>query len=71
LSDGKKLAIDDVARRHHLRVNTRHGIVDIMRGGLAPLDYPTVSGRAITDEWEGQTVRIAALPSVVGLCGPI
>jgi hypothetical protein len=65
-SDGEKLAIENVADRHHLRVNTRHGIVDIMRGGLEPLDYETVASRAVRDEWQGQAVRIAALPSVVG-----
>jgi hypothetical protein len=37
-----------------------------MRGGLPPLDYDTVAGRAETTEWDGQTVRVAALPSVVG-----
>jgi hypothetical protein len=52
LSDGKKLTIDD--------------IVDIIRGGSPPLDFDTVSNRADTVEWEGQMVRVAALPSVVG-----
>lgn len=66
LNDDRPLTIDDVAGREHLRVDTRHGIVDILRGGLPPLDYSTVSERAITDEWSGQRVRIAALPSVVG-----
>jgi hypothetical protein len=37
-----------------------------MRGGLPPLDYETVARRAETTEWDGQAVRVAALPSVVG-----
>lgn len=66
LRDGKKLTAEDVAGQHHLRVNTRHGIVDLMRGGLPPLDYATVAQRAIEEEWAGQSVRIAGLQSVVG-----
>src|SRR6188472_850662 len=64
--DDKELGEDDVAGAEHLRVSSRHGIIDIMRGGLLPLDYETVSERAETAEWNGQTVRVAALPSVVG-----
>jgi hypothetical protein len=65
LHDGKALTLEDVAEAQHLRVNSRHGIVDILRGGLAPLDYETVASHAETTEWEGQTVRFAALPSLV------
>jgi hypothetical protein len=66
LSDGKKLAIDDITGAEQLRVNSRRGIIDIIRGGSPPLDFDTVFDRADTVEWEGQTVRVAALPSVVG-----
>jgi hypothetical protein len=66
LRDGKVLTPEDVAGGEHLRVNTKHGIIDIMRGGLPPLDYETVAARAETAEFLGQTVRIASLPSVVG-----
>jgi hypothetical protein len=66
LSDGKKLTINDIAGAEQLRVNSRRGIIDIIRGGSPPLDFDTVSDRAVTVEWEGQTVRVAALPSVVG-----
>jgi hypothetical protein len=66
LRDGKTLAHDDVAGAPSLRISSRHGIVDIMRGGLPPLDYDTVAKRAEEAEWAGQTVRVAALPSVVG-----
>jgi hypothetical protein len=66
LRDGKVLTPEDVNGGEHLRINSRHGIVDIMRGGLPPLDYDTVAGRAETTQWDGQRVRVAALPSVVG-----
>jgi hypothetical protein len=66
LRDDKVLTPKDVASGQHLRINSRHGIVDIMRGGLPPLDYDTVAGRAAVTEWDGQTVRVAALASVVG-----
>jgi hypothetical protein len=66
LSDGRKLTIDDVVNAEHLRVNSRHGIIDIIRGGSPPLDFDTVSDRANTTEWKGQMVRVAALSSVVG-----
>ncbi len=64
--DDKELGKEDVADAGHLRVNSRHGIIRILRGGPPPLDYDTVSERAQTAEWNGLTVRVAALPSVVG-----
>ena len=64
--DDRVLTAEDVGRGEHLRVDSRHGIIDIMRGGLPPLDFETVAARADTVEWKGQQVRIAALPSVVG-----
>jgi hypothetical protein len=66
LYDGKRLTRDEISGVPHLRVNSRHGIVDILRGGLYPLDFDTVSGRAEQTVWDGQIVRVAALPSVVG-----
>lgn len=65
LSDGKRLSPEDVAVAHHIRVNTIHGIVDIMRGGLPPLDYDTVSSRAESVELHGRQVRVASLSSLV------
>jgi hypothetical protein len=66
LSDGKDLAAEDVADAQHLRVRSRHGIIDIMRGGLPPLDYETVAGAAIDAEVGGQPARVAGLRSIVG-----
>jgi hypothetical protein len=66
LHDGKILTPEDVTGAESLRVNSRHGLVDILRGGLPPLDYDTVAQRAETTDWEGRTVRIASLRSLVG-----
>jgi hypothetical protein len=66
LRDDKVITPEDVAGGQHLRVSSTHGIIDIMRGGLPPLDYDTVAGRAERTDWDGQTVRVAALSSVVG-----
>jgi hypothetical protein len=66
LRDNKILMTADVADAPSLRVNTRHGIVDLMRGGLPPLDFETVAERAETVEFLGESVRVAGLASVVG-----
>jgi hypothetical protein len=62
LPDGKKLTIDDIAGAEQLRVNSRRGIIDIIRGGSPPLDFDTVSDRADTVEWEGQMAIHGDLP---------
>jgi hypothetical protein len=66
LRDEKVLTLEDVAGAHHLRVDSRHGIIDIMRGGLPPLDYDTVAASATETEVGGQPARVASLRSVVG-----
>ncbi len=66
LRDGKVLTQGDVAGAHHLRVDSRHGIVDIMRGGLPPLDFDTVAQDAINVEVGTQPARMAGLRSIVG-----
>jgi hypothetical protein len=66
LRDEKVLTSAEVASAEQLRISSRHGIVDIMRGGLPPLDYDTVARHAETTDWDGQEVRVAALSSVVG-----
>jgi hypothetical protein len=66
LADDKILGEDDVKGVEHLRVRSRHGIIDIMRGGLAPLDYETVAKGAIDAEADGEPARFANLRSIVG-----
>ena len=66
LHDGKTLSLDDVLDAHHVRVRSKHGIIDIMRGGLPPLDYETVNRYAMDAEVGGQPARVAGLRSIVG-----
>jgi hypothetical protein len=66
LYDGKVLSAGDVAGAHHIRVMSRHGIVDIMRGGLPPLDYETVAGDSFMAEVGGESAPVASLRSIVG-----
>ena len=66
LTDGKVLAGDAVAGAHHLRVDSRHGVIDIMRGGLPPLDYETVAAGAVVGLWRDSSFRVASLRSLVG-----
>jgi hypothetical protein len=66
LHDGKTLATDDVTGAHHLRVNSRHGIIDIMRGGLPPLDYETAAERAVEVDVGGTPTPFASLRTLVG-----
>jgi hypothetical protein len=41
-------------------------VIDIMRGGLPPLDYETVAARAVEGTWRDSHFRVAALRSIVG-----
>jgi hypothetical protein len=66
LRDNKILTPEDIAEAESLRVNSRHGIIDIVRGGLPPLDYDTVAERAEAVEFRGQPMHIASLRSLVG-----
>jgi hypothetical protein len=66
LRDDKVLEEADTAGAEHLRVRTRHGVVDILRGGLPPLDYETVAADAIEGEVGGEPAKFAGLRSVVG-----
>ena len=65
-TDGKMCTADDVVNAQHLRVDSRHGVIDIMRGGLPPLDYETVAANAIDGFWRDGLFRVASLRSLVG-----
>ncbi|MDQ3572299.1 MAG: hypothetical protein M3383_05500 [Actinomycetota bacterium] len=56
----------DLVGADTLRFRSRHGIVDLLRGGLPPLDFETVADRAEQADWNGQAVRVASLQSIVG-----
>jgi hypothetical protein len=65
-SDGKVYTADEIASNHHLRVESRHGVIDIMRGGLPPLDFETVAADAVDGSWRDTPFRLASLRSLVG-----
>ncbi len=50
----------------HLRARTNAGIIDIIRGGLPPLDYDTVAERAMSADYGGIEFLVAGLSSIVG-----
>lgn len=66
LHDGKRLEAADIAEAAHLRVVGRRGIVDILRGGLPPLDFETVAADAVRLDREGESAPFASLRSLVG-----
>lgn len=66
LHDGAPLQDEHLLDRDHLRARTRAGIIDIMRGGLPPLDYDTVEERALHAENDGVEFLVAGLRSIVG-----
>lgn len=64
--DGRPLTAEDGVGAHHLCVDSRHGVIDIVRGGLPPLDYETVAARAVKGSWRDSPFRVASLRSLVG-----
>ncbi|MBS1679461.1 MAG: hypothetical protein JST08_18970 [Actinobacteria bacterium] len=66
LHDGKRLKPADIDGADHLRVRSRHGIVDVLRGGLPPLDYETVAADSIKLDRNGEPAPFASLRSFVG-----
>jgi hypothetical protein len=65
-TDGKVLGADDMVGAQNLRVESRHGVIDIVRGGLPPLDYETVAAGAVEGSWRGSPFRVASLRTLVG-----
>lgn len=53
--------------RDHARVLTTAGILDVLREGVAPLDFASVSAGALTADLGDGPFRIAGLESLVAL----
>ena len=66
LRDNAPLGTEHILDQTHLRAKTQAGVIDIMRGGLPPLDYDTVADRAISAEYSGVEFLVASLSSIVG-----
>lgn len=64
--DGARLDKTHLVGVAHLRARTSAGLVDVMRGGLAPLDFATAAARAITARTPaGESFLIAGLATLV------
>jgi len=50
----------------HLRAKTTAGVIDVMRGGVPPLDFATVEERAMKADYGGVQFLVAGLRSIVG-----
>jgi hypothetical protein len=66
LRDEEPLAEEHLIGRTHLRATTEAGIIDILRGGLPPLDFETVRTGAIPADYGGVRIWVAGLRSIVG-----
>lgn len=66
LRDDAPLADEHLINQTHLRARTKGGIVDIMRGGLPPLDFDTVREHAIEANLGTGIFYVANLASIVG-----
>jgi hypothetical protein len=66
LRDDAPLIDEHLLGKSHLRATTRAGIVDVLRGGLPPLDYETVRTGAIPADYGGVRIWLAGLRSIVG-----
>jgi hypothetical protein len=66
LRDDVPLRDEHLVDQAHLRARTRAGIIDILRGGLPPLDYETVAERAMHADYGGVEFLVAGLASIVG-----
>lgn len=64
--DDEPLRPDHLLKQTHLRAKTDAGIVDIIRGGLPPLDFETVMERAIRADYGDVEFLVAGLSSIVG-----
>lgn len=64
--DGLGLTSERLASREHLRVESpTAGVIDVMRGGLPPLDFESVEASASIVEFHGQSIPFAGLASLV------
>lgn len=66
LRDDAPVEADHLLDQTHLRVKSSAGVVDVMRGGLPPLDFETVEERAMRADYGGVEFLVASLSSIVG-----
>lgn len=66
LRDDEPLEEGHLLGQTHLRARTDAGIIDIIRGGLPPLDFGTVEERAMRADYGDAKFLVAGLSSIVG-----
>jgi hypothetical protein len=66
MRDEAPLRHEHLSGQAHLRALTRAGIIDVVRGGLPPLDFDTVASEAMNAAYDGLEFPIAGLRSIVG-----
>ena len=64
--DDEPLGEEHLVGQTHLRARTTAGVIDIIRGGLPPLDYETVEERAMQADYGEVQFPVAGLSSIVG-----
>ncbi len=64
--DAEPLRDEHLIGQAHLRATTSAGVVDILRGGVHPLDFETVERRAMRADYGNVSFPVADLRSIVG-----
>ena len=65
LRDDAPLVDEHLLGQTHLRAKTNAGVIDILRGGLPPLDFDTVEERAMRAGHDEGAFLVAGLSSIV------
>jgi hypothetical protein len=64
--DAAPIRDEHLLGQEHLRVVTDAGLIDLLRGGVPPLDFETVASEAMRADYDGLVVPVASLRSIVG-----
>jgi hypothetical protein len=65
---GRDVTAEDLASRAHVRLDCGdHGMVDLLREGVPPLDFESVESAAIRAEVRGVPISFAGLETIVAL----
>lgn len=64
--DDAPLQDEHLIGQEHLPVISDAGLIDIVRGGVPPLDFETVASGALRADYDGLSFPVAGLRSIVG-----
>lgn len=68
LPGGEPATVEWLGEHDHARLESAaHGLVDVVREGVAPLDFASVQAGAVEGEVQGVAIRVAGLASLVAL----